>query len=81
MLASRGLTIPPCGVPLSVGLSVPLLEVTRLEHVPDEPEEAVVVDLLAEDRQQDRVVDVVERNPAMIPRSTTRLSCLRTRSR
>ncbi len=52
--------IPPCGVPLSVGRYVPLLEVSRPEHVLDEPEEAVVVDLLAEDRQQDLVVDVVE---------------------
>jgi site-specific DNA recombinase len=34
------------------GPVVPLLEVTRLEHVLDEPEEAVVVDLLAEDRRQ-----------------------------
>ena len=42
------------------GLVVPLLEVSGLEHVLDEPEEAVVVDLLAEDRQQDRVVDVVK---------------------
>ena len=32
------------------GLVIPLFEVTRLEHVPDKPEEAVVVDLLAEDR-------------------------------
>jgi hypothetical protein len=37
-----------------------LLQVTCLEHVLDQPQEAVVVDLVAEDRQQDVVVYIVE---------------------
>src|SRR3954451_14699245 len=38
------------------GLEAPLLEISCLEHVGDQSQEAVVVDLLAEDRQQDRVI-------------------------
>src|SRR5512135_1844644 len=63
------------------GPMFPLFEVSGLEHVLDESDEAVVEDFLADDRQQDLMIDVVKRNPAMIPLSTTRLSRPRTRSR
>jgi site-specific DNA recombinase len=63
------------------GPVLPILEVSRLEEVLDQPYEAAVVDLLAEPVEQDPVVQAIERTPAMIPLSTTRLSCLRTRSR
>jgi len=42
------------------GLESPILAISGLEHVLDQAKEAVVADLLAEDRQQDPVVDVVE---------------------
>ena len=43
--------------------------------------QAAVGDSPRQDRHQDVVVDPVERNPSVIPLSTIRLSCLRTRSR
>jgi len=42
------------------GAIAPVLQVSRLEEFVDQPDEPFVVDLLAEGRQQDRVVDVVE---------------------
>src|SRR5262245_53969103 len=38
----------------------PVLQIAGLKQPPDQPQEAVVVDLLAEYPQQDLVVDVVE---------------------
>src|SRR5262249_60118429 len=42
------------------GVPLPVLHVSGLEQSVNQPEEAVIVDLLAEDRQQDVSVDVVE---------------------
>ncbi len=51
--------MPPCGVPLSVR---PYFQSSRssLQQVLEQAQETVVVELLAERRQQDIVVDVVK---------------------
>jgi site-specific DNA recombinase len=51
---------PTLRCPAEGGVVVPLFEVSRLEQVPHQVQEAVIVDLLAEDRQQSRMIDVVE---------------------
>ena len=38
----------------------PVLQVTCVEQVGEQPQEALIVEFLAQDRQQDRVVDAVE---------------------
>jgi hypothetical protein len=52
-------------------MSLPVLDVSGPEQLFNQPEEAVIVDLLPEDRQQDLVVDVVERARTLMPPSTT----------
>ena len=60
MLEKIGLNTPPCGTAAERGVIVPILQVSGLEQVGQQPQEAVVVEFLAQDRQQDRVVQTVE---------------------
>ena len=63
------------------GSIFPLFEVSDPEHRLDEAEEAAIEDLLGEDRQQDLMVDVVERDDNRMPTSTIRPIRIRMRSR
>ncbi len=51
---------PPLRCPAQGGVVRPFLQVPSLEQPLHQPQEAAVVDLLAEDRQHDRVVQTVE---------------------
>src|SRR5882762_4260843 len=55
-----GLTTPPLRGPAQGGVEHPVLQVPGLEQPLHQPQEAAVEDLLAQDRQQDRVVETVE---------------------
>jgi hypothetical protein len=47
----------------------------------DQPQEVPIADPAGERLEEFGVRDFIERNPSVIPLSTTCLSCLRTRSR
>src|SRR4051794_9364401 len=51
---------PPLRRTAQGGSIVPLFEVSGLEQVLDQDQEAVVAELLAKDRQQDRMIDIVK---------------------
>jgi hypothetical protein len=53
----------------------------RLQPDLDQPQEVPIADPARERLEELGMWDAVERDPTMIPLSTTRLSCLRTRSR
>src|SRR6266480_3969133 len=54
MLDRIGLATPPCGAP------GPVLQISSLEHVADQPQQPAIVDLLAQDRQHDLMVKTAE---------------------
>ena len=56
----EGLTTPPLRRAAQRRVEPPVLQISGLEQVLDQPQEAVVVDLLAQDRQQDLMVQTVE---------------------
>jgi hypothetical protein len=51
-----GETPPPCGAPLSVAFHIQIFQVSGLEHGVHQPQEPVVVDLLAQDREHHRMI-------------------------
>ncbi len=78
--STPALVLPDCGRGDDASLRraavggpvAPVLAVSGPKQVFDKPQKAVVVDLLSEDRQQDLVVDVVERPIKLLPPSRTR---------
>jgi len=60
MLLRMGLHTPPCGAPLSVSCQRHSSRVSCLEHVSDEPQEPIVLDMFAEDVQKDIVIESSE---------------------
>jgi hypothetical protein len=60
-------------------VELPGLEIPGLEEAIDQPQEATVTDLLRERRQQNLVVQLVERPSIFLPPSITRTTPIRSR--
>ena len=55
-----GLTTPPCGDPAERGVVAPILQVPSLEQVGNQPQKALIVEFLPQDREQHRMVQTVK---------------------
>src|SRR5215469_13307673 len=60
MLLSMGDTTPPCGTPLSVSWYCQSSRYPGLEHVTDQPEKPVIVDLLCQYPEKNLVAETAE---------------------
>jgi hypothetical protein len=53
------------------GVPGPVLQLSRPQHPADQLQEPLVVDVLAQDREHDLMIEAAERSPVLLPVSRT----------